>query len=241
VKYSNLWSSVLSSTKLVGVQTPTSPRRRGRPPGNEGAELLAVAREQFISHGFRKTTMDAIAARARISKQSLYGAYPSKDALYAAVVRDWVDQGYDALRPHTLALLDAPSTRDGLRRLADVLQAGILSPPVLQMRTLVAAEADTFPDVAADYVTRSWDRNTDLLAETLSALSRRGALAIDHARVAAEQFVWMVIGAPLNRLTLHRTARGHTARQLHHIADQAVTTFLSRYGPDAPRSGRSAP
>jgi TetR/AcrR family transcriptional regulator, mexJK operon transcriptional repressor len=212
------------------VQTPTSPRRRGRPSGSEGAELLAVAREQFISHGFRKTTMDAIAARARISKQSLYGAYPSKDALYAAVVRDWVDRGYDA-----------PDIRDGLRRLAGVLQAGILSPPVLQMRTLVAAEADTFPGVAADYVTRSWDRNTDLLAETLSALSRRGTLAIDHARVAAEQFVWMVIGAPLNRLTLHGTAPGHTGRQLHHIADQAVTTFLSRYGPDAPRSGRRAP
>jgi len=57
------------------------------------------------------------------------------------------------LRQHTLALLDASSIRDGLRRLADVMQAGILSPPVLQMRTLIAAEADTFPDVAADYVT----------------------------------------------------------------------------------------
>jgi TetR/AcrR family transcriptional repressor of mexJK operon len=137
------------------------------------------------------------------------------------------------LRQHTLALLDASSIRDGLRRLADVMQAGILSPPVLQMRTLIAAEADTFPDVAADYVTRSWDRNTDLLADTLSALSQRRALTIDHARVAAEQFVWMVIGAPLNRLTLHHTARGYSTRQLHHIADQAVTTFLSRYGPDA--------
>jgi hypothetical protein len=85
------------------------------------------------------------------------------------------------LRQHTLALLDASSIRDGLRRLADVMQAGILSPPVLQMRTLIAAEADTFPDVAADYVTRSWDRNTDLLADTLSALSQRRALTIDHA------------------------------------------------------------
>jgi TetR/AcrR family transcriptional repressor of mexJK operon len=154
------------------------------------------------------------------------------------VVCDWVDQGYDALRPHTLALLDAPSIRDGLRRLAQVLQAGILSPPVLQMRTLVAAEADAFPDVAADYLSRSWDRNLDLLADTLSALSRRGSLAIEHPGVAAEQFVWMVIGAALNRLTLYPSSPGHGARQLRHIADQAVATFLNRYAPGASPSGQ---
>jgi len=38
-------------------------------------------------------------------------------------------------------------------RLARVLRAGLLSQPVLQMRTLVAAEARRFPEVAADYVT----------------------------------------------------------------------------------------
>jgi hypothetical protein len=53
-----------------------------------------------------------------------------------------------------------------------------------------------------------------VLAETLSALSRRGSLAIEHGSIAAEQFVWMVLGAPLNRLWLHRTSPGHSARQL---------------------------
>lgn len=213
------------------MQPPVSPRRRGRPAGSGGIELLAIAREQFVSHGFRGTTMDAIAAGAHISKQTLYAAYPSKDQLYAAVVRDWVDQGYDALRPHALALLDSTSIRDGLHRLAHALQAGILSPPVLQMRTLVAAEADAFPDVASDYVTRSWDRNLALLAQTLHALTERNLLAIDHSEIAAEQFVWLVVGAPLNRLSLRGTSHGYPARRLQQIATEAVTTFLSRYAP----------
>lgn len=213
------------------MQTPTPSRRRGRPPGIGGAELLAIARDQFVSHGFRGTTMDAIASGAGISKQTLYSAYPSKDELYSAVVRDWVDRGYDALRPHTLALRDATDVRDGLHRLARVLQVGILSPPVLQMRTLVAAEADSFPDVAADYITRSWDRNVESLAETLTALIGRGLLAIDHPNIAAEQFVWLVVGAPLNRLSLRGTSHGNSPRRLQHIANEAVATFLSRYGP----------
>ncbi|MEP7023672.1 MAG: TetR/AcrR family transcriptional regulator [Actinomycetota bacterium] len=212
-------------------QPPESPRRRGRPPGTGGAGLLAIAREQFVSHGFRGATMDAIAARAKISKQTLYGSYPSKDELYSAVVRDWVDQGYDAMRPHTLALLDAARIRDGLHRLATVLQAAVLSPPVLQMRTLVAAEADAFPDVAADYVTRSWDRNLGMLAETLSTLASRRQLAISDPEAAAEQFVWLVLGAPLNRLSLQGTAHGYSAARLQAIADEAVVTFMSRYEP----------
>lgn len=209
----------------------TSPRRRGRPPGHGGAELLAIARDEFVSHGFRGTTMDAIAARAGISKQTLYSAYPSKDELYEAVVRDWIEQGYEALRPHTLALRDAANVRDGLQRLATVLQAGILSRPVLQMRTLVVAESDSFPDVAADYVTRSWDRNVGILAETLTVLTRRDLLVIDDPDLAAEQFVWLVVGAPLNRLSLGGKSHGYTARRLQHIANEAVATFLSRYGP----------
>ena len=211
--------------------TPTS-ARRGRPRGSEASELLSIARRMFIAHGYRGTTMDAVAARAHISKQSLYRDYPSKDALYSAVVRDWVDRGYDAMRPHTTALAQTGQARQGLLGLARILQAGLLSPPVLQMRTLIAAEAQRFPDVAADYVTRSWTRNLHMLAEALGALTARGLLRIDDPDLAAEQLTWLVVAAPLNRLTLQAGAHPYAAGELESLAAQGVTTFLSRYGPE---------
>jgi TetR/AcrR family transcriptional repressor of mexJK operon len=214
---------------MSGMSSAPLQRRRGRPPGSSGAELLAIAREHFVAAGFRGTTMDAVASRAGISKATLYAEHPSKDALYAAVVRDWVDRGYDAMRPHTQALQEADDAAAGLRRLAAVLQGGILSPPVLQMRTLVAAEADRFPEVAADYVTRSWERNVESLAGALQVLDERGLLAVDDPRVAAEQFVWLVVGAPLNRLSLRGAGHGDSPAELGEVADQAVATFLSRY------------
>ena len=176
--------------------------------------------------------MEAVAAQAHISKQSLYREYSSKDALYAAVVRDWVERGYDAMRPHANALSESHEARAGLLRLARVLQGGLLSPPVLQMRTLIAAEALRFPDVASDYVTRSWARNIHMLAQALGSLAARGLLRIDDPDLAAEQLTWLVVAAPLNRLTLQAGAHPYSDHELAEVATQGVATFLSRYGPE---------
>jgi TetR/AcrR family transcriptional repressor of mexJK operon len=214
-------------------ESPTGPqpgRKRGRPPGIVGPQLVALAREQFLEHGFRRTTMDAVAARAGISKQTLYAAYPSKDALFAAVVSDWVDRGRNAVGPSVEALLDADPLEHGLHDLATTLQTGILSEPVLAMRALVAAQADTLPQVAADYVAHSWERNVAALADALSALARRGRLRVPDATVAAEQFVWLVVGAPLNRLELTAGRDRYDADRLTRLAEEGVRTFLSRYG-----------
>jgi TetR/AcrR family transcriptional regulator, mexJK operon transcriptional repressor len=203
--------------------------RRGRPPGADDAQVLAVAREAFLAHGFRGATMDAVAAGAHISKQSLYRAYPSKDALFAAVVRDWVQQGHDAMRPHVATLVETPDVRTGLLQLAAVLQAGILGRPVLAMRSLVAAEAERFPAVAAEYLERSWARNLSVLADGLATLAERGLLHVDDPALAAEQLTWLVIAAPLNRLTLQAGADPYEPDELALIAEQGVTTFLSRF------------
>ena len=208
----------------------TQPRRGGRPPGSAGIELLTIARAEFLANGFAGTTMDSIARTARISKSSLYREYASKDVLYAAVVTDWVDRGREAMRPHTEALLTAPDALAELGRLARTVQTAVLSPPVRQMRILVAAEAPRFPDIATYYVTRSWERNIENLAEAFAVLAERGTITTDAPRTAAEQFTWLAVAAPLNRMTLDAGARPYTQSELNMIADEAVATFVARYG-----------
>jgi AcrR family transcriptional regulator len=205
-------------------------RPRGRPRGSEAPELLSIARQVFLARGYRGTTMENVAVQAHVSKQSLYRDYPSKEILFATVVHDWVDRGYDAMRPHAAALAQTRDARQGLLVLARVLQAGLLSPAVLQMRTLIAAEATRFPVVAADYVTRSWTRNIHTLADALATLTARGLLDVDEPEAAAEQLTWLVVAAPLNRLTLQAGAHPYTPEELDSLARQGVATFLSRYG-----------
>ncbi|WP_020012975.1 TetR/AcrR family transcriptional regulator [Promicromonospora sukumoe] len=215
------------------MTSPSPTQRRGRPGGSSGTDLLDVAREVLLARQYAGATMDAVAAQARISKQTLYRQYASKEILYAAVVRDWVDRGRDAMAPHLAELMATDDVRQGLLRLCRTLHHGVLSAPVLQMRTLITAEAERFPDVAADYVSRSWDHNQALLADALRHLAARGLLRVDEPEVAAEQLTWLTLAAPLNRLTLTGGAARYPAEELEAVAREAVTTFLARYGAGA--------
>ncbi|GAA2124243.1 TetR/AcrR family transcriptional regulator [Glycomyces algeriensis] len=206
---------------------PAPTRRRGRPPGRTGADLVATAREVFLEHGYGGTTMDEVAARAQISKASLYREHQNKDALFAAVVRAWADAGRDAMRPHLERLAACRDVREGLVELAGTMRAGVLSPAVLNMRRLVTSEARRLPDVAADYLEHSWERNIRALAETLAALGDRGLLRLPDPLSAADQFTWLVIGSPLNRRLLTGSDAADAADA---PVDDAVDLFLARYG-----------
>ncbi|MFD3459681.1 TetR/AcrR family transcriptional regulator [Nocardia fluminea] len=202
----------------------TSPaRRRGRPPGKSGAELLTLARAVFLERGFAGSTMDEIAARAGISKTSLYREHPSKEGLFAAVVEHWTAAGRDAMRPALAELETTEDVREGLLAWARILLAGVLSPTVVEMRRLITAEAARLPEVGAMYLHQSWGRNISALAATLQVLHARGMLVISDPEAAAEQLTWLVVGAPLNARMLDATATSAIT------VDSAIDLFLASY------------
>jgi AcrR family transcriptional regulator len=50
--------------------------------------VIAAARRQFFVHGFRRVSMDDLAAELRMSKKTLYACFPSKSSLVEAVLKD---------------------------------------------------------------------------------------------------------------------------------------------------------
>lgn len=183
-----------------------------------------MARGVFLESGFAGATMDEIAARARISKASLYREHPSKSALYAAVVSDWADAGRDAMRPALDRVLTSSDVATSLTELGGTLRQGILSPEVLAMRRLVTSEAETHRDVAAAYFRESWHRNVENLSDVFAQLGAEGRLRVDDPRRAADEFTWLVIGAPLNEALLTGRATGSTP-----TVESAVRLFLASY------------
>ena len=169
--------------------------------------------------------MDDVAARARISKSSLYREHPSKASLFAAVVSDWATAGRDAMRPALERLVASEDLRLGLIEWAETLRAGVLSSTVLRMRRLVTSEAARHPEVASTYLRESWEANIDRLAGTLEHLARDGRLIAEDVHTAAEQLTWLVVGAPLNAGLL-----SIDASPKHSVTD-AIDLFLAGYGP----------
>jgi len=60
-----------------------SPERRGR--------IVDAARHLILRQGLRATTMEAIAREAKIAKPTLYGYFPDKEAVFAAIIQGLVD------------------------------------------------------------------------------------------------------------------------------------------------------
>ncbi|MFJ1471996.1 TetR/AcrR family transcriptional regulator [Massilia orientalis] len=86
------------------------PKLRGRPrkehAGNIDAEILKAAIALFDEMGFDGTAMEAVAARAGISKRTLYMRYPDKKALIKAVITSIVG---NARNPDPPAFVDMRS------------------------------------------------------------------------------------------------------------------------------------
>lgn len=113
--------------------------RRGRLPGPERREqLLDVAGERFAELGFHALSMEAIADAAGVSKPVLYQHFPSKRALYVALVEDAVDE---MQRQITHAL---EGTTDNRERVEGAVQAffGFVEDPRFRLLFLTADSAD---------------------------------------------------------------------------------------------------
>jgi TetR/AcrR family transcriptional regulator of autoinduction and epiphytic fitness len=77
-------ASKLPSVIFPEVNTMTAPLRltdRKR----ESIVLAAIA--EFRDHGFEVTSMDRIAARAEVSKRTVYNHFPSKEELFAEILQ----------------------------------------------------------------------------------------------------------------------------------------------------------
>lgn len=71
--------------------TATQPEsRRERRPEDRPQELVAAALDLFVEKGFTATRLDDVAARAGVSKGTLYLYFDGKEALFKAVIESAV-------------------------------------------------------------------------------------------------------------------------------------------------------
>jgi len=54
--------------------------------------ILEYAKEKFFKHGFKKVTMDELAAKMHMSKKTIYKLFPSKRILIASVIERQIDE-----------------------------------------------------------------------------------------------------------------------------------------------------
>ena len=184
------------SDVATGPASMRQRRKQARPQ-----ELLDAALDLFIERGFAATRSEDVAARAGVSKGTLYLYYPSKEELLKAVVREnlggLIAEGsemVDGFEGDTQALLSM-LLHTWWQRIGNTPASGIFK--------VVLTEMGNFPDFARFYMDEVIDPCCALFTRALE----RGIANGDLRRVNVFETVHLLI-FPMLMMCLHRHSIG---------------------------------
>jgi AcrR family transcriptional regulator len=168
-------------------RSPTRWRRRkeARPD-----EILAAALASFAERGFAATRLEDVAARAGVSKGTVYLYFNGKEQLFEAVVRARLLPNLERLEA-LLATFEGPSA-SLLERLL-LTMAEVVGSQLGAIPKLVIAEAGNFPELARFYLDEVVRRGLRLIG----AILRRGIERGEFRAVDVDHVVYCVIGPML--------------------------------------------
>lgn len=201
--------------------------------------LLLAATEVFLDKGYDCTSMDDVAAKAAVSKPTVYKYFSDKERLFAEIVRATTSQIDDLVRLVTETTVRQASVESGLIVLARQFITALMQPRVLQLRRLVIANADRFPDVGRSWYEQGFERVLATLAISFQGLADRKLLHVDDPLLAANHFVGLLLWIPVNKAMF--TGDHHSgSNELERFAVAAVHAFLTGYGSTSRLVARSA-
>lgn len=175
----------------------------GEPDVREGsaekrAAILAAARELFVRDGADRVSMDAVSARARVSKRTVYDYFGDKQRLLAGVVEGAAASLMASLR----SALDTHLAEErGITTLEELERA--LTGFAVEVGTTIIGSADyatvhslverhrAGPALLEDH--SLLDAPEEALAERLARFTRAGLLDAPDARLAADHFTALTV------------------------------------------------
>lgn len=180
---------------MTTIEANPSTRWRRRKTARPG-EILSAALASFAEHGFAATRLDDVAARAGVTKGTLYLYFPNKQELFKAVVRQELVPNLE--RAEAMVTGSAEPSLALLEKLVGLF-AGIIGSPLGAIPKLVLTEAGNFPDLARFYRDEVVDRGKALFRRVIE----RGVAAGEFRPVDAESTALCVV-APLLLAALWR-------------------------------------
>lgn len=192
--------------------------------------ILDAATEIFLQQGYLGTNMDEVAARAGVSKQTVYKQFASKEALFIAIVSSMTQTAADEVQREIAELGEQDDPEKLLLAYAERQLEVVLTPRLMQLRRLVIGEASRFPELGRALYEDGPARAIAGLTAAFARWSERGLLAIDDAPAAASHFNWLVMGDPVSRAMLLGDAAIPGRAALRRHAADSVRVFLAAYG-----------
>lgn len=154
-------------------------------------QILAGAQRVFLRDGVAGASTDAIAAKARVSKRTLYAYYPGKEELFAEVLRRLTIDN-----PHTQVLAvveeaepeDLGELREMLVGLASRVTSIMMDPDYLALLRTIIADTHRFPQLGEIYRCTVPERGFRVFLRLMERMGEREIVVIPDAEAATRLF-----------------------------------------------------
>jgi len=213
-----------SQMAFGGSGSIASKKKPGRP--SDKAKRLAIieaASSAFFVDGFAATSIEQVAAKAGVSKVTIYNQFGDKRALFTAAVERECEKmrGYfsiDETRGGTI--------REQLLEIGEGMIAFLSRPEMIQFERRIAAETEHEPAIGHAFLDAGPWRMKHGFAAFLSHANEKGELKVKDTVLAAEQFAALCKGmGDLDQRFGRDVSPEDRARRI----EGAVDVFLAAY------------
>ena len=202
--------------------------REGAPAKRAAIESAALA--LFLRDGYARTSVDAVAREAGVSKRTVYDYYGDKQRLFLDVIAGTQaghEDDFRALLDATLPA-DAPDLEAALVAFGRAFASGVAQTPDRNaMVRLFVAEAAHFPALLERW--REPGPQQQVLAERLAGFAERGLLDVPDPLEAAA-YLGMLVTAQAQGRTLYGTLP-IADDELAGLVTSGVRVFLRAFRP----------
>lgn len=219
---------------------PGAPRKEpGRRRSASDEKILAAAKELFLADRYDGVTLERIAERAGVSRQTVYNRFGAKETVF----REMVHHHWSAFAGPDRRLVECDagaSAEEVLRAFARSLQRFATESEQIRFARLVVAESGRLPWIADEFYRVGKGPVVAAFAGCLDGLVRSGRLRCADTYLAARQFmglvqeflVWPGVMAFEEEVAVQPPAEV--------VIEEAVLSFLARYAPASRDPARPA-
>ena len=200
---------------MIKTRQRASPQTRTSGPERH-ASLISAAASLFATNGFKGTTTKEIAKAAGVSEALLFKHFPTKRALYAAILAEKAQ--YSGLRE---AVEEAAKKRDDAQLFSLLASYRIRKGTDPTMFRLLLFSALEGHEISKMFFQQQYRRFHDLLADYIRQRINDGAFRQIDPLLAAQAFFGIIVH--------HRLLHDVFGLPLHRTYQDTVTEYVSLF------------
>jgi TetR/AcrR family transcriptional regulator of autoinduction and epiphytic fitness len=193
--------------------------------------IIQAAIAEFRDNGFKVTSMDNIAARAGVSKRTVYNHFPSKDELFAGILTQLWESVQDQFE---LDYRKDQPLREQLRALMRAKMGVFNDPSFMNLARVAIAEMIHSPERAREMVAKIGEREEHFNNWIRAAQADGKLKAVDPAFAACQLHSLVKGFAFWPQIAMGQPPISEAMQQ--QVVDAAVEMFLAQYAIDDSQS-----